>query len=82
MSVVPVMALVETKLFPVKLPIVDIVALDTAPDAVNELPKIAPVVLSVVPDIAPDDVNKTPVIAHIAVECSFSYCSCCGNCSS
>ena len=52
MSVDPVIALVETKLLPVILPVADIVALDTAPDAVNELPEIAPVVVSVVPVIA------------------------------
>ena len=67
MSVVPVIALVETKLLPVILPVADIVALDTAPDAVNELPEIAPVVVSVVPVIAPDEDTDAPDKAPVAV---------------
>ena len=66
-SVVPVIALVETKLLPVILPVADIVALDTATDAVNELPEIAPVVVSVVPVIAPDEDTDAPDKAPVAV---------------
>ena len=66
MSVVPVMALVETKLFPVILPIVDIVALDKAPDAVNELPDIVPVVVSVFHVMEFVETKLLPVILPVA----------------
>ena len=55
------------KLLPWILPVADIVALDTAPDAVNELPEIAPVVVSVVPVIAPDEDTVAPDKAPVAV---------------
>jgi len=54
------------KLLPWILPVADIVALDTAPDAVNELPEIAPVVVSVVPVIALVETKLLPVILPVA----------------